>query len=72
MAPEVLDPSLEAGAGYGPEVDLWAVGVILYSILCGFPPFFSDSNPALIRQVQERLGPVTHLDSAPLRAGWLT
>lgn len=51
MAPEVLDPNLEDGAGYGPEADMWGVGVILYSMLVGFPPFFNDSEPALIRQV---------------------
>jgi len=53
VAPEVLDPQLEEGEGYGPEVDLWAVGVILYSMLCGFPPFYSESDAALIRMIRK-------------------
>eukprot|EP01036_Dinobryon_divergens_P025944 gene25944-34543_t len=42
VAPEVL-----RGQFYGKEVDMWSIGVILYILLCGFPPFYDDNNKKL-------------------------
>jgi len=49
VAPEVLNP--DKSAGYGPEVDLWSIGVITYILLCGFPPFYGDTVPEIFDQI---------------------
>jgi serine/threonine protein kinase len=37
--------------GYGPEADLWGVGCVLFEMLCGFPPFFSDDAHTTCRKI---------------------
>jgi serine/threonine protein kinase len=37
--------------GYDSSVDMWSIGVILYILLCGFPPFYSENTPELFEQI---------------------
>jgi calcium/calmodulin-dependent protein kinase I len=46
VAPEVL-----LNHGYDSSVDMWSIGVILYILLCGFPPFYSENTPELFDQI---------------------
>ena len=47
VAPEILGGK----AGYTSAVDIWSIGVVAYILLCGFPPFYDESTPALVQQI---------------------
>ncbi|XP_042678773.1 calcium/calmodulin-dependent protein kinase type IV [Centrocercus urophasianus] len=42
-APEIL-----RGCAYGPEVDMWSLGIITYILLCGFEPFYDERGDQYI------------------------
>ncbi|KAK0526466.1 Serine/threonine-protein kinase [Tilletia horrida] len=54
--PEYLAPELLGGEGYTKAVDWWTLGVLLYEMLTGLPPFYSeDVNVMYTRILQDPL-----------------
>ncbi|EPY51450.1 CAMK/CAMK1 protein kinase Cmk2 [Schizosaccharomyces cryophilus OY26] len=45
-APEIVNDEL-----YSKNVDMWALGCVLHTMLCGFPPFFDDNVRVLASKV---------------------
>uniref|UniRef100_A0A183CKT5 Protein kinase domain-containing protein n=1 Tax=Globodera pallida TaxID=36090 RepID=A0A183CKT5_GLOPA len=54
LAPETLRCQMyEDAEGYGLEVDEWALGVIMYTLLAGYAPFYHRQQLRMMRLVQE-------------------
>ncbi len=48
MAPEMV----ESKKGYSFEVDVWAIGVMMYMMLIGQPPFASENRKVLLQNIK--------------------
>ncbi|XP_055698703.1 phosphorylase b kinase gamma catalytic chain, skeletal muscle/heart isoform isoform X1 [Phlebotomus papatasi] len=54
LAPETLKCSMfEDAAGYSREVDVWACGVIMFTLLVGCPPFWHRKQMVMLRNIME-------------------
>ncbi|XP_070506983.1 phosphorylase b kinase gamma catalytic chain, skeletal muscle/heart isoform isoform X3 [Chironomus tepperi] len=54
LAPETLKCNMfEDAPGYSKEVDMWACGVIMFTLLVGCPPFWHRKQMIMLRNIME-------------------
>lgn len=49
--PDYIAPEVLLKKGYGKECDWWSLGAIMYEMLVGYPPFYSDSAIQTCRKI---------------------
>ncbi|XP_029123214.1 uncharacterized protein [Elaeis guineensis] len=49
--PDYIAPEVLLKKGYGMECDWWSLGAIMYEMLVGYPPFYSDEPLATCRKI---------------------
>lgn len=49
--PDYLSPEIILGRDHGPPVDFWALGVIMYEMLVGVPPFNDETVEAIFANI---------------------
>ena len=49
--PEYLAPEVLLGQGYGKSVDYWSYGSVVYEMLTGLPPYYSDDITEMYKKV---------------------
>jgi calcium-dependent protein kinase len=50
VAPEVLKSTKTEG--YSEKCDIWSCGVLAYIMVCGYPPFYGDRDPDILKMVK--------------------
>jgi len=50
-SPEYLAPEIIVGKGYNNAVDWWALGIMVYKMMCGKSPFTADSPKQLYDKI---------------------
>ncbi|KJZ75942.1 hypothetical protein HIM_04766 [Hirsutella minnesotensis 3608] len=64
--PEYLAPEVIHNKGHSTAVDWWALGILLYEFLTGYPPFWHQNPIEIYRQIVEK--PITFPNDLPISA----
>lgn len=51
--PEYIAPEIIQSKGHGKSVDWWALGILVYEMLVGYPPFFDESPFKIYESILE-------------------
>ena len=49
--PEYLAPEIILSKGHGKAVDWWALGILCYEMLAGYPPFYDDDPLGIYQKI---------------------
>jgi serine/threonine kinase 38 len=49
--PDYIAPEVLLKKGYGMECDWWSLGAIMFEMLVGYPPFYSDDPMTTCRKI---------------------
>lgn len=61
-SPGYAAPEVIMGLGHGKPCDIWSLGVVAYTVLCGYSPFRSENATDFIAEVKHNNAVIFHAD----------
>lgn len=52
--PEYLAPEILLGQGYNKTVDWWTLGILLYEMMTGLPPYYDENVPVMYKKILQQ------------------
>jgi serum/glucocorticoid-regulated kinase 2 len=52
-SPEYLAPEVLIGQGHGQSVDFWCLGILLFEMMTGMPPFYSENQSIMYQNIMK-------------------